>query len=88
MNRYYHDIVPSGHSAWFVLICASLSYVLLISIYNVFFHPLAKVPGPFLAKLTKVWLFRTELTGDAANILAALHKKYGMRKALRASSSR
>jgi hypothetical protein len=88
MDRYYDNIVPGGHSVWLVVIYASLVYVLSISIYNAFWHPLAKVPGPFLAKFTKIWLFRAELSGDGANVLAALHKKYGMKKALRVSSSR
>lgn len=56
---------------------ALLLYFSLTCFYNVFLHPLAKVPGPFLAKISTFWLFGREIEGDAANNLAQLHKKYG-----------
>ncbi|KAF5633095.1 cytochrome P450 monooxygenase [Fusarium tjaetaba] len=64
-------------SLWILLPCFGIAYLLFNVIYNLFFHPLAKLPGPFLAKLTKFWLFSEELGGDAANTLARLHKKHG-----------
>ncbi|KAF5581863.1 cytochrome P450 monooxygenase [Fusarium pseudoanthophilum] len=64
-------------SLWILLPCFGIAYLLVNVIYNLFFHPLAKLPGPFLAKLTKFWLFSEELGGDAANTLARLHKKHG-----------
>ncbi|PNP82141.1 hypothetical protein FNYG_04330 [Fusarium nygamai] len=64
-------------SPWILLPCFGITCLLVNVIYNIFFHPLAKLPGPFLAKLTKFWLFSEELGGDAANTLARLHKKHG-----------
>ncbi|RGP81374.1 cytochrome p450 monooxygenase [Fusarium longipes] len=65
------------YSPWLLLSGSAIVYVLVNVIYNLFFHPLAKVPGPFLAKLTKFWLFFEESGGDAANTLAGLHRKHG-----------
>ncbi|KAL3584919.1 hypothetical protein FPOAC2_14700 [Fusarium poae] len=65
------------YSPWILLPCFGIAYILVNVIYNLFFHPLAKVPGPFLARLTKLWLLSEELGGDAANTLARLHKKHG-----------
>lgn len=57
--------------------CSALIYVLVISCYNLFLHPLRKIPGPILSKLTTLWLFRQEIAGDSSSILAELHKQYG-----------
>ncbi|KAG4290139.1 hypothetical protein FPRO06_02025 [Fusarium proliferatum] len=70
-------MIFAGYSSWLLLPCFGIVYILVNAIYNLFFHPLAKIPGPFLAKLTKFWLFSEELGGDAANTLARLHRKYG-----------
>ncbi|KAF5711777.1 cytochrome P450 monooxygenase monooxygenase [Fusarium globosum] len=70
-------MIFAGYSSWLLLPCFGIVYILVNAIYNLFFHPLAKIPGPFLAKLTKFWLFSEELGGDAANTLAGLHRKHG-----------
>ncbi|KAH7183703.1 putative cytochrome P450 monooxygenase [Fusarium flagelliforme] len=67
----------TDYSVWTLLPSFGIAYLLVNVIYNLFFHALAKLPGPFLAKLTKLWLFSEELGGDAANTLARLHKKHG-----------
>lgn len=46
-------------------------------IYNFLFHPLAKVPGPAIAKLTNLWLLYQERGGDASNTLLKWHKSHG-----------
>ncbi|THG95748.1 hypothetical protein EW145_g7904 [Phellinidium pouzarii] len=40
-------------------------------------HPLAKYPGPVLAKLSKFWIIAVILKGDQLRVIADLHKKYG-----------
>ncbi len=47
-------------------------------VYNVYFHPLKAVPGPFLAKLSRWWLFRLEMRGNPHSEILELHQKYGM----------
>lgn len=42
------------------------------------FHPLARYPGPFWAKVTKLWGAYSMLTGKNHETLRRLHEKYGM----------
>lgn len=46
-------------------------------VYQCFFSPLAKVPGPFIAKLTKFYRAYLVLGGQAHRDYVALHQKYG-----------
>ncbi|KAH7146836.1 cytochrome P450 [Dactylonectria estremocensis] len=41
------------------------------------FSPLRKVPGPFLARLTRWWEYRMVVRGDSNLEYIRLHKKYG-----------
>ncbi|KAK3897406.1 cytochrome P450 [Staphylotrichum tortipilum] len=58
--------------------CSSLpSQLALLIIYDVFFHPLAGIPGPFWAKVTDLWHARQMATGVRHKLLYRLHQKYG-----------
>lgn len=46
-------------------------------IYQRFFHPLASVPGPFWASLTRLWITKHSWDGDMHRTMIALHEKYG-----------
>lgn len=46
-------------------------------VYNVFFHPLRNIPGPFLAKISRWWLFTLEMRGNPHPDILELHQKYG-----------
>ena len=41
------------------------------------FHPLAKYPGPFLAKTSKWWAAHLSGTGDQHRFIKCLHDRYG-----------
>ncbi|KAG7087513.1 hypothetical protein E1B28_013474 [Marasmius oreades] len=41
------------------------------------FHPLAGVPGPFIARITKLWTFYIATTGELAREMKKLHDVYG-----------
>ncbi|KIK57022.1 hypothetical protein GYMLUDRAFT_46634 [Collybiopsis luxurians FD-317 M1] len=41
------------------------------------FHPLAEVPGPWLARVTKLWSFYIATTGDLQRVMKQWHDKYG-----------
>lgn len=56
---------------------AIVVYLLGTLVYNVFFHPLRAVPGPFAAKLSRWWLFRLEMRGNPHPEILELHRKYG-----------
>ncbi|CCF35218.1 cytochrome P450 4A10 [Colletotrichum higginsianum] len=53
------------------------TYVSLRSVYNVCFHPLRRVPGPFLAKISRLWLFYHDYHGNPHNHIRELHRKLG-----------
>jgi len=55
-------------------------------IYNILFHPLKCVPGPFIAKITRLWLFWHDYGGNPHTKLLELHRKLGM-PPLRTSNS-
>ena len=46
-------------------------------IYQRYFHPLARVPGPFLASLTPLWQVQQSRNGKLHQTMIALHQKYG-----------
>ena len=56
-----------------------LLYALICVIYNIFFHPLSRFPGPRWAACTRWWLAYMELgRGVSLSTLRAdLHQKYG-----------
>lgn len=61
-----------------LLVAVSLP-VLLISyvVYQRNFHPLAKVPGPYWASITRLWMVKHSLDGDMHRTMIALHEKHG-----------
>ncbi|KAK1998422.1 cytochrome P450 4A10 [Colletotrichum falcatum] len=60
-----------------VFLVLLITYASLRSVYNVFFHPLRRVPGPFLAKLSRLWLFYHDYHGNPHNHIRGLHQKLG-----------
>lgn len=59
--------------AFGTLLLCILRYVL----YQRFFHPLAKYPGPFLASLTDLWQVHQFMTLKQPYTLTKLHEEYG-----------
>lgn len=45
--------------------------------YNRFLHPLANIPGPFLASLSPLWLVYQGYKAQRQRLEPALHRKYG-----------
>jgi hypothetical protein len=54
-------------------------FLVSLAIYRLYFHPLAKFPGPKLAALTKWYEFYYEaiLRGQFTFRIQEMHKKYG-----------
>jgi hypothetical protein len=52
-------------------------YLLAVIVYRAFLHPLAKVPGPFLASITRAWQTRKYVSGQWHDVALNLHAKYG-----------
>ena len=65
-----------------VLLLLSLALAALISLlaYRIYFHPLAHIPGPPLAKITYLyeWYYDLYQSGQFTFQLPALHRKYGI----------
>ncbi|KAL8783482.1 MAG: hypothetical protein Q9213_004619 [Squamulea squamosa] len=59
----------------------ALGLVILISVllgfYELFFHPLAKVPGPWIARFTTFWHTYHTYIGDENTLIQELHRRYG-----------
>ena len=63
---------------WF-LTC-TLLYAIALIVYRLKFHHAARIPGPFLAKVTFLygWYYDLYLEGQYAFKIKELHKIYGM----------
>lgn len=70
-------VIQNRGSIAAVFLTALIGYVLLKSIYRVYFHPLAKYPGPFWAKVTTLYDFYQAWSEHRAHNFLALHRKYG-----------
>lgn len=51
--------------------------LLIYIVYQRYFHPLSKYPGPFLASITDLWQVSVLRTGRLPSLLVDLHEKYG-----------
>ncbi|GAB7353809.1 hypothetical protein MBLNU459_g4187t1 [Dothideomycetes sp. NU459] len=54
-----------------------LTYYLLWIVYARTLHPLARVPGPFLASISRLWVVHHLLRGDMEHEQRRLHAKHG-----------
>jgi hypothetical protein len=64
-------------SIWVLTASAALCYGIFTVIYRLYFHPLAKFPGPFWAKLTVIPSWWHTRTGDRHIWLYQLQEQYG-----------
>ncbi|WYZ42535.1 hypothetical protein EsH8_VI_000234 [Colletotrichum jinshuiense] len=61
----------------FGALAVAFSYALGTIVYNVFFHPLRKYPGPKLWAATRVPYTRSSLSGQVHHAILKLHQEYG-----------
>lgn len=59
------------------LIGAVASFFFLRSIFRAVFTPLQSIPGPFLARFTRLWYLYRVWKGDFEKVNIELHRKYG-----------
>ncbi|KAF2093617.1 RadP cytochrome P450 epoxidase [Rhizodiscina lignyota] len=58
-------------------VVGTISYVLYTIIYNLYFHPLARYPGPKLYAVWRIPLILDRISGNSVRTIHAMHKKYG-----------
>ncbi|CEI61762.1 unnamed protein product [Fusarium venenatum] len=76
---YVHYVSPCSalSSLWHLKWRLITALVFLDIIYNVFFHPLRKIPGPFLARATVLWRLIRYFRGTWHDDVVNIHKQYG-----------
>ncbi|KAG7104331.1 Cytochrome monooxygenase AKT7 like protein [Verticillium longisporum] len=63
---------------WLGLIAAAAAlYTIILIVYRIFFHPLAKYPGPLIAKVTDAYQLYHAWKGDRHLEFWRMHEKYG-----------
>ncbi|KAK6540600.1 hypothetical protein TWF694_007995 [Orbilia ellipsospora] len=53
------------------------TYFILNAFYQLYFSPLAKVPGPWYTSISRLWLLSKALKGGVVFDIYQLHQKYG-----------
>ncbi|KAJ4360936.1 uncharacterized protein N0V89_001505 [Didymosphaeria variabile] len=56
---------------------SALLLILVRTIYRIYFHPLSRIAGPILPKITSLWLHYHAYIGDEASTIHRLHVQYG-----------
>ncbi|KAI6778287.1 Pisatin demethylase-like protein [Emericellopsis cladophorae] len=54
-----------------------VTWILLSCVYNALLHPLARVPGPWAASVSNIWLAWHVKNGRVAELGKTLHARYG-----------
>jgi len=55
----------------------TVTYIIILTIYRIYFHPLSSYPGPKLAAITRLWYARHLVIGDLAYEIARYHEQCG-----------
>jgi hypothetical protein len=67
----------NGAMALHIFVIIGLGYGILSTLFNLFLHPLRKIPGPFWARCSNLWGRYQNLYGQKAHSIHAAHKAYG-----------
>ena len=69
--------LPTGWRVVVLLVVLLLARLTWLAVYRMFFHPLAKYPGPIAAKLSDFYMIALTAGGRATYARYELHQKYG-----------
>ncbi|KAL0253454.1 hypothetical protein SLS55_010433 [Diplodia seriata] len=70
------DAISLG-TTLFLLTLTAITYLLVTCTYNIFFHPLRNIPGPFLARISRLWSRIGNLHGTKSHRIHAAHQTHG-----------
>ncbi|KAI3322076.1 cytochrome P450 [Xylariaceae sp. AK1471] len=73
----HKDDVPLASGLFFTVILALLVYPVLRTIYNVYFHPLSNIPGPYTWSASRLPFIYSLLRGTFVHDIQQLHRVYG-----------
>ena len=71
-----------------IVVLTCISYLTISIIYNLKYHPYAKYPGPFLARISPLHSLLHAYRGDLHLDVTRCHERYGMPLNLRDTSGR
>ena len=71
-----YSLLTPGHVAVSILFCVATQWAYQI-VYNSFFHPLAKFPGPFWGGVTRLWIAYHDWVGQETKVCEKLLAQYG-----------
>ncbi|KAH8812524.1 cytochrome P450 [Xylogone sp. PMI_703] len=77
MAKTYLILDKPLHVQIAVIVAAVTSYFAIVIIYRLYFHPLAKYPGPFLARITNWYAVYHSYVGDKHLQTYWAHQRYG-----------
>lgn len=67
---------PQSSVPWSLIVLLAVIPLTWI-IYQRFLHPLASIPGPLTASVSRLWMTKHSWDGNMNTAMIALHKKYG-----------
>lgn len=71
----YHELLSK--LGWREAVALLAIGLLTNIVYNAYLHPLRKVPGPFLARITELWRTNKYASGQWHQDILDLHRQYG-----------
>ena len=60
-----------------LLSLALAGLVLYYIVYQRYLHPLASIPGPFAASISRLWITRLSWVGGTHRVMVDLHRQHG-----------
>ncbi|OJI97122.1 hypothetical protein ASPVEDRAFT_78859 [Aspergillus versicolor CBS 583.65] len=64
-------------SLWTTTLLAFVAYRLVLVVYNIYFHPLSKVPGPSAWAASRLPFIYSLVSGTSIHDFRSLHERYG-----------
>ncbi|WPH03761.1 cytochrome P450 oxidoreductase [Acrodontium crateriforme] len=75
--RLIELVVPTSATDTYSIITSVTLGLTGLLAYRVFLSPLRQIPGPFICRMTSLWMYYHSYIGDDCSLIDELHKKYG-----------